>query len=215
MRLDLNCSFADKEKAKKYGAKWDKDNKTWYIDDEIQDKTKFKRWLMQFKEDLPDLSSRFDEEDEIDKHKYYFVYNTRFCDALIYEESWEGTDDSEYLHLWTHKFYLENCICGCDDCPYPEDMLDALSEKEYDLLDEAFDDDEKYEIMIEQCSKFHKDQPECQCCEFQSGGIHTQMDFDHDFASPLRGGIVLYLGQFKDIFECRKYLKEKIPYFYE
>ena len=40
----LNCSYEDRSKAKKLGAKWHKDWNMWYID-ASKDQSKFKPWL--------------------------------------------------------------------------------------------------------------------------------------------------------------------------
>lgn len=44
MRIDLNCPFHDKDKAKSLGAKWDMARKTWFIVD-MEDLTPFMRWI--------------------------------------------------------------------------------------------------------------------------------------------------------------------------
>lgn len=43
-KVFLKASFADKDKVKALGAKWDKDNKSWYIPSG-EDQAKFKQWL--------------------------------------------------------------------------------------------------------------------------------------------------------------------------
>lgn len=47
-RMNLNVPFADKDRAKAIGAKWDKSRKTWYIGPD-QDMKKFSRWLIETK----------------------------------------------------------------------------------------------------------------------------------------------------------------------
>lgn len=44
MRFNLICPYADKEDAKRLGARWDADRKTWYVIDP-PDLLKFSRWL--------------------------------------------------------------------------------------------------------------------------------------------------------------------------
>ena len=41
----LNCSYEDRSKVKKLGAKWHKDWNMWYIDC-CKDQSKFKPWLL-------------------------------------------------------------------------------------------------------------------------------------------------------------------------
>ena len=43
-RMNLNVPFADKDRAKAVGAKWDKSIKAWYIEAD-QDMRKFSLWL--------------------------------------------------------------------------------------------------------------------------------------------------------------------------
>lgn len=44
MRIDLNCPYRDKDKAKAQGAKWDPDRKTWYVIDP-PDLKPFSKWM--------------------------------------------------------------------------------------------------------------------------------------------------------------------------
>ncbi len=44
MRINLTTTFAEKDKAKALGARWDVARKTWYIED-IEDLTPFRRWI--------------------------------------------------------------------------------------------------------------------------------------------------------------------------
>lgn len=44
MRLNLKVPFAEKDQAKKLGARWDAGRKTWYIDDGKVDPAPFARW---------------------------------------------------------------------------------------------------------------------------------------------------------------------------
>ena len=39
----INCPYDEKELAKALGAKWDKDERKWYVPEGV-DKNKFKRW---------------------------------------------------------------------------------------------------------------------------------------------------------------------------
>ena len=51
MRINLNVPFAEKDDAKKLGAKWDPINKVWYVVDPL-DLSLFIYWLDD--EDIPD-----------------------------------------------------------------------------------------------------------------------------------------------------------------
>ncbi|MBS0357070.1 MAG: hypothetical protein JSR83_24560 [Proteobacteria bacterium] len=44
MRTNLKVPFAEKDDAKRLGARWDPANKTWYVKD-AEDLTSFARWL--------------------------------------------------------------------------------------------------------------------------------------------------------------------------
>ena len=44
MRINLDCPFRDKDKAKSLGAKWDQANRVWYVIDP-EDLTPFIPWL--------------------------------------------------------------------------------------------------------------------------------------------------------------------------
>lgn len=44
MRINLNCSYAEKDLAKSLGARWDIARKVWYIVD-VEDLTPFMRWI--------------------------------------------------------------------------------------------------------------------------------------------------------------------------
>lgn len=44
MRINLTTTFAEKDKVKALGARWDIARKTWYIED-VEDLTPFKRWI--------------------------------------------------------------------------------------------------------------------------------------------------------------------------
>jgi hypothetical protein len=44
MRVNLNCPYADKDEAKRLGARWDKEKKTWYVVN-ATDWTVFAKWL--------------------------------------------------------------------------------------------------------------------------------------------------------------------------
>ena len=44
MRINLTTTFAEKDKVKALGARWDVARKTWYIED-VEDLTPFKRWI--------------------------------------------------------------------------------------------------------------------------------------------------------------------------
>lgn len=44
MRTNLKVPFAEKDEAKRLGARWDPANKTWYVKD-AEDLTAFARWL--------------------------------------------------------------------------------------------------------------------------------------------------------------------------
>lgn len=44
-RIDLNVSFEEKEDAKKLGAKWDVENKTWYVVTTKDSIKKFRKWI--------------------------------------------------------------------------------------------------------------------------------------------------------------------------
>lgn len=46
MRMDLKVPFAEKDEAKKLGARWDAARKTWYVQDKT-DLTPFARWSPQ------------------------------------------------------------------------------------------------------------------------------------------------------------------------
>lgn len=43
MRTNLKVPFAEKDEAKRLGARWDPANKTWYVKD-VEDLTAFARW---------------------------------------------------------------------------------------------------------------------------------------------------------------------------
>jgi hypothetical protein len=43
-RINLHCPFHEKDQAKSLGARWDNDNRTWFIVD-IEDITPFMRWI--------------------------------------------------------------------------------------------------------------------------------------------------------------------------
>ena len=43
-RVDLNCPYTDRNKAKRLGAQWDAEKKTWYIQG-IEDLTPFLKWV--------------------------------------------------------------------------------------------------------------------------------------------------------------------------
>ena len=44
MRINLTTPFAEKDKAKALGARWDVARKTWYIED-VEDLTPFRQWI--------------------------------------------------------------------------------------------------------------------------------------------------------------------------
>ncbi|RTL24352.1 MAG: hypothetical protein EKK49_21540 [Rhodocyclaceae bacterium] len=44
MRTNLKVPFAEKDEAKRLGARWDPANKTWYVKD-VEDLAAFARWL--------------------------------------------------------------------------------------------------------------------------------------------------------------------------
>lgn len=44
MRTNLQVPFAEKDEAKRLGARWDPANKTWYVKD-VEDLAAFSRWL--------------------------------------------------------------------------------------------------------------------------------------------------------------------------
>lgn len=44
MRIDLTVPFAEKDKAKRLGARWDVERKTWYVEN-LEDLAPFLRWM--------------------------------------------------------------------------------------------------------------------------------------------------------------------------
>jgi len=44
MRIDLNCPFSEKDKAKRLGARWDAKRKIWYVDN-VPDLAPFAAWM--------------------------------------------------------------------------------------------------------------------------------------------------------------------------
>lgn len=57
MRVNLNCPYADKERAKRFGARWDPEAKTWYVIDP-PDLLRFSKWLRAYPaQDRPTLQA--------------------------------------------------------------------------------------------------------------------------------------------------------------
>lgn len=54
LKIFLNVSYAEKDKAKALGAKWDGEKKSWYITS-TQDKNKFSQWIEE--ERIPNIKS--------------------------------------------------------------------------------------------------------------------------------------------------------------
>lgn len=44
-RLDIHCSFAEKDNVKKLGARWDPERKIWWTSDTQENRAKFAQWL--------------------------------------------------------------------------------------------------------------------------------------------------------------------------
>lgn len=64
MRINLQCPFSEKDKAKALGAKWDAEKRCWYIVD-VEDLTPFMRWIARKSE-----SSSFCQEGLVNLTEY-------------------------------------------------------------------------------------------------------------------------------------------------
>ena len=51
MRINLNCPYSEKDKAKALGARWDASRRVWYISG-VEDLSPFLRWLPKGREKL-------------------------------------------------------------------------------------------------------------------------------------------------------------------
>lgn len=65
-RIDLNVPFAEKDDAKRLGAKWDGERKVWYVPDGVA-RDAFERWLP----DDPDFTVRAD--------RYFIARSRTYC----------------------------------------------------------------------------------------------------------------------------------------
>ena len=65
-RIDLTVPFAEKDEAKRLGARWDSERKVWYVPDGI-DASAFRRWLPS----EPDISVR--------SSRYFIAQTTKSC----------------------------------------------------------------------------------------------------------------------------------------
>jgi hypothetical protein len=90
MRINLTCPYADKDKAKSLGARWDGERKVWYIVD-VDDLKPFAQWLPILNRVSSDMLPR-----KKDNHKTVSTGHGEFrprcaCDVL----PWEDCEHSE------------------------------------------------------------------------------------------------------------------------
>lgn len=195
MKYYINCSYAEKDEAKKLGARWDPTQKKWYYVNEA-DKTKFEKWIpKEINKDIPNLINIFNEKFQKGKSKYYI--NTRYGKKSLIEES---INDEGYCTCMIYPFKKE---WACDDCGEWYDEFDSLYSSE--ILSTMTDDEitQAQDKIIEKC---RQNKHNCEECEnwngFSGGDINTYIN------SPGIGGTyankLTYLGQFSSISECRK-----------
>ena len=101
MRTDLSVPFHEKDEAKALGAKWDNQNRTWFIVD-IEDITPFMRWI-RAKGDAPNVVQR-EARPRVDFMAMGVtgpaVLETCGCDVLPWE-------DCEHTEAAAHQAMLE------------------------------------------------------------------------------------------------------------
>lgn len=92
MRIDLNTPFAEKDKAKSLGARWDPAKRVWFIQD-VEDLTPFLRWIPEDRRESNAKSRNQYEVNHATKGKslhsvqdHVRVYSECSCDVLPWED---------------------------------------------------------------------------------------------------------------------------------
>lgn len=99
-RINLHCTFQEKDQVKSLGAKWDNQNRTWFIVD-IEDITPFMRWVRP-KGDTPETPRK--PRAKIDSMVMGITGSTNVASCDCDVEPWE---DCEHTEAAANKSMLE------------------------------------------------------------------------------------------------------------
>ena len=191
MKCYINCPYEEKEEAKRLGARWDPKEKSWYFDDAIYKSETFKKWLP-ISVSLPDLSANIDEPYK-PRYGKYFLLEARGVKATIYCSE---IDEAGFEFNWVFGIEKEWACSMCNE----DDLYEYLGD------DEEYSDEE-YECAIEKCKLKHANDEDCYDIpkEVDNQGIDRYVEFQATIGDR-RKYTYQYLGQFKDLDECRAYL---------
>ncbi|MEN2776820.1 DUF5710 domain-containing protein [Acetivibrio clariflavus] len=192
MKCYINCPYEEKDEAKKLGAKWDPEKRSWYFDYITHKSESFKKWLPPSVALLPDLSANINEPYKPD-HQKYFLMEAKDVKPFIFV-----TGINEYGDIYNLIFSIKK-EWACCEC-MSDDLLEYLGDNEECS-------DEEYECALEKCRLKHANDPEC--CDSPIGGGGGDIDNYIEIEATIHRRIKYsyqYLGQFKNLDECRAYL---------
>jgi len=114
MRVNLNCPYAEKDAAKRLGARWDADKKVWYVVDP-PDLLVFSRWLRAYpaQDKPPPAAKRQAHKPKSNKHKPQRCKSRPIVEGQVF-----AVTGGEFAPL-----------CDCDVLPWEDcEHTDALAE---------------------------------------------------------------------------------------
>ncbi|MEJ0062748.1 MAG: DUF5710 domain-containing protein [Alphaproteobacteria bacterium] len=137
-RVDLDVPFAEKDQAKKLGAKWDAIHKVWFVPDGTE-AAPFQKWLPMAETDMPeavvfrqnaegDMSARIDDLEVGFYHDdgcYVVIWGTETGVPCQYADSVCPEDKDR---TWKHCSIADNC---------PHELTEPIEESSTVMLDEG------------------------------------------------------------------------------